>query len=118
MISEAKNQKKDLDNLADEETSMTSSILLLEAKEKSLEEELSRVRSQIQAAKEQVSTWPSRIELQKKKVALAVAAVKRQIPLATPVPGDNATDQAILNSAQDLMKKAASTLSAFIHDCN
>ena len=113
-VADAREQKKKLDEATKEYNKSNSVIVGLEAEENRLEDELYKIRAQLQAARTGAAPLSSTVEHHRSEVTNAIKVVKNQISLLDPVPGSNEADERIVASINTILVSAISTVSDLI----
>ena len=109
-VADAKEQKKKLDEATTEYNKSNSAIVGLEAEEKRLEDELYKIKAQLQAARTGAAPLSSVVEHRRTEVTKAIKAVKNQMTLVDPVPSSNEADERIVVSVDSILVSAISAV--------
>ena len=113
-VADAKEQKRQLDQATKEYNESNSIIIGLEAEEKRLEDELAKIKAQLQAARTDVAPLSSAIDCHRTEITKAVRAVKNQMSLVDPVPGSNEADERTIASIDTILASTALAVSGLI----
>ena len=113
-VADAKEQKKQLDLTTKEYNKSNSIIVGLEAEEKRLEDELAKIKAQLQVARTDSAPLSSAIDQHRTEVTKAIRAVKNQMSLVDPVPSSNAADERIIASVESILASAVLAISGII----
>ena len=94
-------------DLTTKEYNKSNSIIVgLEAEEKRLEDELAKIKAQLQVARTDSAPLSSAIDQHRTEVTKAIRAVKNQMSLVDPVPSSNAADERIIASVESILASA------------